>query len=63
MNTTPQQQDIKGAVRIGSGTKLHPAVKEARYGLMILCSCPGTQQGAAYHRAQFFAGVARNCKG
>jgi hypothetical protein len=56
------QQDIKGAVRIGHGTKLHPAVKHSQYGLMICCSCPGTQQGAAYQKAQFFAGMASNCR-
>ena len=61
-NLTTQQQDIQGAVRIGNGTKLHPAIKDARYGLMIRCSCPGTQQGAAYHRARFFPNTAANCK-
>jgi hypothetical protein len=52
----------EGAVRIGSGEKLHPASIDERYGLMILCSCPGTQQGSAYKRARFFHGAKRTCK-
>jgi hypothetical protein len=53
---------LHGAVRIGQGTKMHPAIKSAQYGLLICCRCPGTQQGAAYHKAQFFAGMASNCR-
>jgi hypothetical protein len=53
---------INGAVRIGQGTKMHPAIKSAQYGLLICCRCPGTQQGTAYHKAQFFAGMASNCR-
>lgn len=56
------QQEITGAVRIGSGAKLHPAIKDASYGLMIRCRCPGTQQGAAYKAARFFPGVIATCK-
>jgi hypothetical protein len=62
MTNTTQKQDVHGAVRIGGGTKLHPAVIDAHYGLTIRCSCPGTQQGAAYHKARFFQGVQGNCK-
>jgi hypothetical protein len=62
MNTTTPNQDIQGAVRIGSGAKLHRARKDSVYGLVILCGCPGTQSGNAYHRARFFAGMESNCK-
>ena len=52
-----------GAVKIGrNGTKLHPAKIDEQYGLIITCSCPGTQQGAAYHKAQFFRNMPANCK-
>lgn len=57
-----QQQEITGAVRIGSGAKLHPAIKDPHYGVMIRCCCPGTKQGAAYHAARFFPGVSATCK-
>lgn len=56
------QQEITGAVRIGNGAKLHPAIKDAHFGLIIRCRCPGTQQGGAYHRAKFFTGMIANCK-
>jgi hypothetical protein len=62
-NTVTTAKTVEGAVRIGSGDKLHPAIKDATYGLMIRCSCPGTQQGRAYHRAVFFAGATRTCRG
>lgn len=62
MNNTPTKDEI-GAVRIGrSGTKLHPARKDAQYGLMILCRCPGTQQGSAYHGARFFPNTQATCR-
>jgi hypothetical protein len=57
-----QQQETTGAVRIGNGTKLHPAVKDSSYGLMIRCCCPGTQQGGAYKTARFFPGVNATCR-
>lgn len=57
-----EQQQINGAVRIGRGAKLHPASKREGYGLIIRCSCPGTQQGGAYNRAKFFTGMQANCK-
>ena len=60
--TETQNTQTTGAVRIGRGTKLHPAAKDPVYGLMIRCSCPGTQQGDAYKRAQFFTGLAANCR-
>lgn len=63
MTTTETRPTVEGAVRIGRGDKLHPARKDGTYGLFILCRCPGTQQGAAYHRATFFAGVSRTCGG
>lgn len=56
------QQATTGAVRIGNGAKLHPARSNANYGLLILCRCPGTQQGGAYNNARFFAGLTANCK-
>jgi hypothetical protein len=62
MNQANNQTEISGAVKIGNGTKLHKACKDSKYGLMILCGCPGTQQGSAYNRARFFAGVQANCK-
>lgn len=55
-------EQTKGAVRIGNGAKLHPAHKDATYGLVIRCRCPGTQQGAAYNNARFFAGAIATCK-
>lgn len=54
--------ETTGAARIGRGTKLHPAVKDPVYGLIIRCRCPGTQQGGAYHRAQFFTGLTATCR-
>jgi hypothetical protein len=57
-----QTQDIQGAVRIGNGQKLHPAIKDAHYGLIIRCRCPGTQQGGARNNARFIAGATGNCK-
>lgn len=53
---------IQGVVRIGNGTKLHPAVKDPVYGVIIRCSCPGAKQGGAYHRARFFTGMVANCR-
>lgn len=61
MNET-QNTQVTGAVRIGRGTKLHPAAKDPVYGLLIRCSCPGTQQGSAYNRAQFFTGLTATCR-
>lgn len=55
----PEQQ---GAAKIGHGVKLHKAVLDGTYGLMIVCGCPGTQNGSAYHRARFFANVQPNCR-
>jgi hypothetical protein len=56
------QANKQGSVKIGrSGTKLHPAFIDPRYGLIIQCSCPGTQQGSAYKGARFFENVAANC--
>lgn len=57
-----QNQEIKGAVRIGSGTKLHPAIKDQHYGLIIRCGCPDTRQGSAYHSAKFFVDAKSTCK-
>ena len=54
--------ETTGAARIGRGTKLHPAVKDPVYGLIIRCSCPGTQQGGAANRAQFFTGLTATCR-
>lgn len=63
MSTDKTPQKIEGAVRIGrSGTKLHPATKTEGYGVFICCSCPGTQQGAAYRSAMFLAGAEANCR-
>jgi hypothetical protein len=62
MNTTPNKPAV-GSVRIGrGGTKLHPARIDETYGLVILCRCPGTQQGSAYHGARFFANVDATCR-
>lgn len=61
MINTPSTK-ATGAVRIGRGTKLHPAVKDPVYGVIIRCCCPGTQQGGAYHRAQFFTGLTATCR-
>lgn len=60
--TNTQCTQATGAARIGRGTKLHPAVKDPVYGLIIRCSCPGTQQGGAANRAQFFTGLAATCR-
>lgn len=58
-----------GAARIGrSGKKMHPAtlvnlvfddriVKSLQFG----CSCTGTANGHAQHKAQFFVGVKATC--
>lgn len=65
MNMIGEKEDQgrqAGAIRIGNGNKLHPAYKDPRYGLIITCSCPGTQQGSAYHRATFFPGKEANCQ-
>jgi hypothetical protein len=63
MNTAQQQTEKQGAVKIGrNGTKLHPAIIDPVYGLLIRCRCPGTQQGAAYHGAKFFSGLTATCK-
>ena len=62
MNAT-QQTAKQGSVKIGrNGTKFHPAKIDSVYGLCILCSCPGTQQGRAYNAARFFNNVEANCK-
>ena len=64
METT---QQVHGAVRIGRGEKLHPAYKvvkaDGKHEMFIRCSCPGTQQGRAYNKATFYAGVQRTCRG
>lgn len=63
MQTATKYEEAVGVVRIGrSGTKLHPARIDEKYGLMILCRCPGTQQGSAYHGAQFIKNVASTCR-
>lgn len=63
MQTETQQVGKQGAVKIGrSGTKLHPAIIDPVYGLVIRCGCPGTQQGGAYRGAKFFSGLTANCK-
>ena len=63
MNVVTKQEAQQGAVKIGrNGTKLHPAIIDPVYGLMIRCGCPGTQQGGAYHGARFFSGLTANCK-
>lgn len=59
---TPDRITDTGAVRIGNGDKLHPAAVHSRYGIEIHCSCPGTQQGAAYRKARFFSGLTANCR-
>lgn len=56
------QDKKEGAVRIGrGGAKLHPAVIDPRYGLIIQCHCPGTQNGSAARNAQFFKDVKPTC--
>ena len=52
----------QGAVKIGSGTKLHPARIDPVYGVIIQCSCPGTRQGSASKYARFFEGASRTCR-
>lgn len=52
---------IVGSARIGHGTKLHRAYKDSRYGIGFYCSCPGTNNGSACHKATFFPGVESNC--
>ena len=61
------ETQIKGSVKIGhNGSKFHPATKTVKENgqsfLWIHCSCRGTQQGGAYHGAQFFSGLTSNCK-
>jgi hypothetical protein len=59
---TTETKEIQGAVKIGNGTKLHKAYKDASNHLWICCGCPGTQQGSAYNRAKFFANTTPTCK-
>ena len=40
----------RGAVCCSHGGKLHPAIIDPLYGMMIVCRCPGTQNGSAYGR-------------
>lgn len=61
-------QEVKVSVRVGSGTKVHPAIAlvcvtdegkpwaRKQYRLLHLsCHCPGTQSGHARHRAVIVA--------
>lgn len=52
--------ETKGAAKIGTGTKLHPAIKDGGQ-IFFLCRCGNTQNGTAAKRAQFFAGLAHTC--
>lgn len=63
------------AVKIGAGKKLHPAFYDSKPlpnggrgypigGLIFMCRCPGTQQGAAANRAKICGhSDAATCKG
>jgi len=54
--------ETTGAVKIGrTGIKLHPARIDELHGLIITCSCPGTQQGSAQNKARFFNNTKPNC--
>jgi hypothetical protein len=58
-----KNQEKTGSVKIGrSGTKLHPARIDEQYGLIITCSCPGTQQGSALNKSKFFINISANCR-
>jgi len=52
MNTI---QDQKGVARIGTGNKLHPAIKTGNGYLIFQCSCSGTRSGWAYHKSTFYS--------
>ena len=57
------EQTKQGAVKIGrSGTKLHPAVIDPHYGLIIQCSCAGARQGSANKGARFYEGAKATCR-
>lgn len=52
-----------GVAKIGrSGRKLHSAVKYATGYIVITCGCPGTQNGSAANKAQFFAHGTQTCQ-
>lgn len=53
---------VRGAASIGRGGKWHPAQKNDRGFLQIICGCPGTSNGSAQKRATFRAGATANCK-
>lgn len=59
MSDQQKREDL--VVRIGGGTKLHPAYIDEHGWLMFRCSCGGTQSGRARHSATVFRGRQATC--
>ena len=66
--------DVRVAVRIGSGTKLHPGLAQkweskdgrgrTRYALeAITCGCSGCASGTALQRASIVTDATPDCRG
>lgn len=46
---TEVQKDTEYPITVRGNGKYHPAIMHSRYGIMITCSCPGSQNGWTVH--------------
>lgn len=56
-------KDTQEKITIRANGKAHPAWMHSRYGVMVACSCPGSQNGQLENRARKIADgwEAANC--
>lgn len=45
-----EEKDAEYPITVRGNGKCHPAIMHSRYGMIITCSCPGSQNGSLAHR-------------
>lgn len=49
---TAESKDSETPITVRGNGKCHPAIMHSRYGLIITCHCPGSQNGSLVHRVR-----------
>ena len=51
-----EKKDSEYPITVRGNGKCHPAIMHSRYGLIITCSCPGSQNGSLAHSVRKVCG-------
>ena len=46
------EKDTEVEITVRGRGKCHPAIQHSRYGIILLCSCPGSQNGSLVHQVR-----------